>query len=162
MYYTGRQPLKRLLKPMGSRAEELLQLSAKLFRTIPTQSTTKRTGERVLMESMQGPSLKSYWPNKVRDVVNFGIRPVSSEVPIDPLQASVHINRVAQSHTNLPVGLHHVYRENIAEWRRKRGGQIKKGTSSISLDRTKLFCRRCQGDFVKYGKAKINSNCIPL
>lgn len=80
------------------------------------------------MEALQGPSLKSYWPNKVRDIVNFGSRQVASEIPVDPVQISAHITEIVQSHHNLPVGLHHVYRENIAEWRRKRGGQTKKGT----------------------------------
>lgn len=136
---------------MGSRAEELLQLSAKLFRSIPHHVNSKRTGERVLMEAMQGPALKSYWPNKVRDVVNFGIRQVSSEVPIDPVLTTAHITRIGQAHVNIPVGLHHVYRENIAEWRRKRGGQIKKGTLSFPVI---LTIKTCVGD------AKVTSSSM--
>lgn len=91
----------------------------------------KRNGSRILMEELGGPKLKSYWPNKVKDVTNFFNRVVSSEIPISDANLSNYLISTFNASSSIPISLHHIYRENIAEWRRKRGGVAKKGISLI-------------------------------
>ena len=79
------------------------------------------------MAGFEGPGLKSYWPNKVRDIVQFSARDVASEIPLDYSLMKRHQQHVSASFRSLPVSLHHVYRESISEWRKRRGGGLKKG-----------------------------------
>jgi len=116
-----------------SRVEALREASCRLFRQVYHGIEIKRTGERILMGVPVGPGLKSYWPNKVRDVVNFGERNVSSEVPLGEAAVMGEYARGVQAaHRSLPLGLHQIYRENIAEWRKRRGGLLKKGETKVT------------------------------
>lgn len=111
-----------------SRAEALRKVSCGIFREIYEEPHIKRNGARILMEKLKGPDLKSYWPNMVADVSQHGVRNVSCEIPLHVGLIENHISELMKAQRCLPVGIHNVYRENISEWRRKRGGAIKKGT----------------------------------
>lgn len=110
-----------------SRLEKLRQISCSIFRDLPLTSGP-RNGHRILLSPLEGPQIKCHWPNKTADVKNWSSRPVSSEIPINSKLCNKYVEDISKSQKILPVGLHHVYRESIAEWRRKRGGALKKGS----------------------------------
>lgn len=126
-----------------SRLEALNEIKCMIFREPFHPPNTARTGARILMEELGGPRLKSYWPNKVKDIINFSNRVVSSEIPVSTKTLGNYLHGAFNASSNIPISLHHIYRENIAEWRRKRGGVLKKGTSSLSLV-SFIFDRRNQ------------------
>lgn len=114
---------------MAARFEALRQTSCRIFRKVYHEPAVGRTGERFLMASFEGPSLKSYWPNKLHDITRYSARDVSSEIPLDAMLLKSYQNQVHAAYRILPVSLHHVYRESISEWRKRRGGGAKKGMS---------------------------------
>lgn len=114
-----------------SGTEALRKIRCMIFREPFYLADIKRNGSRILMEELGGPKLKSYWPNKVKDVTNFFNRVVSSEIPISDANLSNYLISTFNASSSIPISLHHIYRENIAEWRRKRGGVAKKGISLI-------------------------------
>ena len=109
---------------MQNRINQLSKASCSIFKEIQLNG---RSGKRILNESMEGPPLKSFWPNKLTDLVNWNKRTVSSEIPINSKICLYYLRDLNVYQSCLPVTLHNVYRENISEWRRKRGGQAKKG-----------------------------------
>lgn len=115
-------------------SDRLDRIRSRIFRqacSIQSKSS-QRTGVRVLMApgGLKGPALKSYWPNVVLDLSSPWNRPASGEIPL--IGAGMAARQYASDLRRLPVSLLHVYRENIADWRRKRGGNVRKGNKAFS------------------------------
>lgn len=80
-------------------------------------------GERIFSKVI-GPEFKSYWPNRAREVINMNTSLYSSEIPIRNV-ASIGAN-FAKISRQLPMTTTEIYRENMIEWRSRRGGNKKK------------------------------------
>ena len=76
-----------------------------------------------LFKELKGPQYKSYWPNRVRDIVNVSKSLYSSEIPLTNYEK---IGPAFRSLVRLlPITTFQVYRENMIEWRKRRGGAKK-------------------------------------
>ena len=80
-------------------------------------------GERIFSKLI-GPELKSYWPNRNIDFKKIKISLFSSEMPLRCVKnlGSEYGKIVRQ----LPMTTNEIYRENMIEWRSRRGGNKKK------------------------------------
>lgn len=137
---------------LGRRAA-LDQASASIFR-IPYLEG-RRNGERILMGHLEGPQLKSYWPNKARDIMKFAQRSVSSEIPLAAARLPGYMQSIKSAFSVLPVSLHHVYRENMTDWRKRRGGALKKGSLHASV-LLLMCCRRGKSHDLEHWEAEMN------
>ena len=71
-----------------------------------------------------GPEFKSYWPNRNRDIVNMTNSLYSSEIPLRQVEKlGSHFSKIVRQ---LPMTTSEIYRENMIEWRLRRGGNKKK------------------------------------
>lgn len=113
-----------------SRTDQLLKTSARIFNDLIHENA--RNGERILRGKLDGPLHTSYWPNKARDVAMWSSRPVSMEIPLEAESMKHYTTTFKESLTVIPVSLHHVARENITEWRQKRGLGLKKGEAKVT------------------------------
>lgn len=76
-----------------------------------------------LVKQLRGPEYKSYWPNRVKDLVNLSKSLYSSEIPLtDPKNIGPAFRRLVRL---LPITTYQAYRENMIEWRKRRGGNKK-------------------------------------
>lgn len=67
-----------------------------------------------------GPDLKSYWPNRNRDIINMTSSLYSSDIPLkEPTQIGAAFRKLLRL---LPMSVNEVARENMIEWRKRRGG----------------------------------------
>ncbi len=87
---------------------------------------------RFLEKNIMGPELKSFWPNKVRDLLQFSNRAVSSEIPIDRNLTDSFNGHLKFAAQNIPIQLFHISRENMTGWRSRRGAVKLKGFSFIN------------------------------
>lgn len=109
-----------------SKSEALKLVAARLFRG--SYSPSVHNGIRILEARLEGPALKSYWPNKVIDVVSSHCRAIASEIPIVGKTQLAYSSLALRNFRTLPMNVSDIYSENINEWRRRRGSQVKKGT----------------------------------
>lgn len=80
-------------------------------------------GERIFTK-LFGPELKSYWPNRTREVKNITGSLFSSEIPLKEGNKLGHaFSKIVRQ---LPLTSSEIYRENMIEWRLRRGGNKKK------------------------------------
>ncbi len=76
-----------------------------------------------LVQKLRGPEYKSYWPNRVRDIVNLSKSLYSSEIPLAEYKSiGPAFRRLVRL---LPITTYQAYRENMIEWRKRRGGDKK-------------------------------------
>lgn len=71
-----------------------------------------------------GPEFKSYWPNRNKEIKNLKGSLFSSEVPLRHGRNLGHLfSKIVRQ---LPLTSSEIYRENMIEWRLRRGGNKKK------------------------------------
>lgn len=80
-------------------------------------------GERILSKVI-GPEFKSYWPNRIKEVININTSIFTSEISIR--HATSIGTSFAKIFRQLPMTTTEIYRENMIEWRSRRGGNKKK------------------------------------
>lgn len=80
-------------------------------------------GERIFTK-LVGPEFKSYWPNRNKDLKNIKGSLFSSEIPLKYGDKLGHaFSKIVRQ---LPLTSTEIYRENMIEWRSRRGGNKKK------------------------------------
>lgn len=80
-------------------------------------------GEKIF-SSLIGPEYKSYWPNRAREIINITGSLYSSEIPLK--MASMLGSKFSSIVRQLPMTTTEIFRENMIEWRSRRGGNKKK------------------------------------
>jgi hypothetical protein len=71
-----------------------------------------------------GPEFKSYWPNRNREVINMTKSLYSAEIPLRNI--SILGSEFSKIVRQLPMTTTELYRENMIEWKSRRGGNKKK------------------------------------
>jgi hypothetical protein len=80
-------------------------------------------GDRIFFKVI-GPELKSYWPNRNRELINITNSLYSSEIPLRKVESlGPQFSKIVRQ---LPMTTTEIYRENMIEWRLRRGGNKKK------------------------------------
>ena len=77
-----------------------------------------------IFKKLVGPEFKSYWPNRNKDIKNIKGSLFSSEIPLN--EANKFGHEFSKIVRQLPLTSSEIYRENMIEWRSRRGGNKKK------------------------------------
>lgn len=80
-------------------------------------------GQKIFSEII-GPEFKSYWPNRSREIINMTKSLFSSEIPLRQVNRLGH--QFSKIVRQLPMTTTEIFRENMIEWRSRRGGNKKK------------------------------------
>ena len=77
-----------------------------------------------IFSKLVGPDLKSYWPNRPREIINMTSSLYSSEIPLRQVnKLGSQFSMIARQ---LPMTTKEIFRESMIEWRSRRGGNKKK------------------------------------
>ncbi len=111
---------------------QIARLAARIFRLprLDEDPAATRNGHRILGAPLLGPALKSYWPNRIRDLTRFWKTPISTEVPL--LGALDYVRGLEACRASLPIGVARLYKASMAEYRAARNLNLKKGTSKVT------------------------------
>lgn len=75
-----------------------------------------------IFSNVIGPNFKSFWPNRYRDIISLNSSLFSTEIPLNHDNLGSKYSKIFRQ---LPMPTLEIYRENMIEWRRRRGGNKK-------------------------------------
>lgn len=87
--------------------------------------------KRSLPFSLVGPSLKSYWPLRLRDFEKAELSRFGTDLILGDFDGLA--KEIKKDFLALPYPLSLVYRNSIGSWRHNRGRITKKGESKATL-----------------------------